>query len=135
MSKKLFAEEEIKLLSKNKYVKKVSRKGITYTDEFKRIFITENESGKSPIRVFEECGFDIDVIGLHRVRSSGKRWRASYRQNVVCGLCDTRKANEKNLSLEEKYARLEAQNKLLKAKNYLLKKLDIMERNKMCPIE
>ena len=31
----------MKILSKNKYVKKVSEKGATYTDEFKRLFITE----------------------------------------------------------------------------------------------
>ena len=37
MSKKLFTEEEIKILMKNKYVKNVTNKGITYTDEF-RIF-------------------------------------------------------------------------------------------------
>src|SRR3712207_7964581 len=35
MSKKLFTKDEVKILSKNKYVKKVSSKGITYTDEFR----------------------------------------------------------------------------------------------------
>jgi len=30
MSKKLFSDKEIKLLSKNKYVKNISQKGITY---------------------------------------------------------------------------------------------------------
>ncbi|SQB12454.1 transposase-like protein [Clostridium beijerinckii] len=37
MSKKLFSDEEIKSLSKNRYVKSVSKRGITYTDEFKNI--------------------------------------------------------------------------------------------------
>lgn len=37
MSDKLFTKEEINILSKNKYVKKVTSKGITYTDEFKKI--------------------------------------------------------------------------------------------------
>ena len=32
----------MKILSKNKYVKKVSKKGVTYTDEFKRLFTAEN---------------------------------------------------------------------------------------------
>lgn len=32
MSKKLFTKEEVNILSKNKYVKKVSINGITYTD-------------------------------------------------------------------------------------------------------
>ena len=35
MSKKLFSNKDIELLSKNKYVKNVNEKAITYTDEFK----------------------------------------------------------------------------------------------------
>ena len=133
MSKKIFTEREIKALSANPNVKSVSPKGITYTDGFKRHFITENEKGKSPRQIFEENGFDIDTIGIDRAKSSGKRWRAAYRENGVVGLSDTRKGNsgrpsEKELSIEEKYARLEAANNLLKAENELLKKIDFAER-------
>ncbi|UJL47582.1 IS3 family transposase [Virgibacillus sp. NKC19-16] len=127
MSNKMFTEKEIEILSRNPYVKSVSSKGITYTDEFKRIFITENEKGKFPREIFTEYGFDINIIGIKRVQSSGKRWRAAYRKNGIVGLQDTRNENagrpsEKELSQEEKYARLEAQNHLLKAENELLKK-------------
>jgi len=38
MSKKLFSDSEMKIVSKNKYVKTVSSKGITYTDKFKLLF-------------------------------------------------------------------------------------------------
>ena len=54
MSKKIFTEKEIEILSNNPYVKSVSSKGITYTDEFKRYFIAENEKGKLPREIFEE---------------------------------------------------------------------------------
>jgi transposase len=133
MSKKIFTEKEIKLLSNNPFVKSVSAKGITYTDEFKHVFIEENDKGKLPRQIFEECGFDIDVIGIERVSSSGKRWRAAYRENGVSGLRDTRTENsgrpcERELTLEEKYARLEAQHNLLKAENELLKKIRSAER-------
>ena len=133
MSNKIFTQDEIQILSSNKYVKYVSAKGITYTDEFKRLFIAENEKGKIPTVIFEECGFDLDVLGLDRVRSSGKRWRAAYREDGILGLQDNRVENsgrprEKELTLEEKYERLMAQNKLLKAENELLKKLDMLER-------
>ncbi|RFU62719.1 IS3 family transposase [Peribacillus saganii] len=128
MSKKIFTEKEITLLSNNPYVKSVSSKGITYTDDFKRLFISENEKGKLPREIFEECGFDIDVLGMYRVRSAGKRWRATYRDNGIMGLKDTRGESSgrpltRELTLEEKYARLEAQNNLLKAENELLKKI------------
>lgn len=133
MSNKIFTQDEIEILSSNKYVKRVSAKGITYTDEFRRIFISENEKGKFPRVIFEECGFNIDILGMERVRSSGKRWRAAYREDGILGLQDTRIENsgrprEKDLTLEEKYERLMAQNKLLKAENELLKKLDMLER-------
>lgn len=133
MSKRIFTEKEIKTLSNNYYVKKVSTKGITYTEEFKRIFIAEYEAGKFPKEIFSLYGFDVDIIGIERVKSAAKRWRAAYRKNGISGLKDTRRGNsgrsrEKDLSLEEKYARLQAQNNLLKAENELLKKIDIMER-------
>jgi len=133
MSNKIFTEKEIKLLSQNKYVQSVSQKGITYNDEFKRIFIAENEKGKLPSQIFQECGFDVEVLGKDRVHSSAKRWRKAYSDNGVFGLKDTRKGNsgrpsEKELSIEEKYKRLEAENNLLKAENELLKKLEMMER-------
>ncbi|PEB50878.1 IS3 family transposase [Bacillus sp. AFS098217] len=128
MTKKIFTEKEIQTLLKNPYVKAVSEKAITYTDEFKRIFIEENEKGKLPRDIFEACGFDIDMIGIKRIISSGSRWRGAYRENGVFGLRDTRKENsgrslERELTLEEKYARLEAERNLLKAENELLKKI------------
>lgn len=133
MSIKIFTEKEIKILSNNQYVRNVSIKGITYTDEFKRIFISENEKGKFPRAIFEEYGFDIAILGMERVKSAGKRWRAAYRKDGICGLNDTRVENSgrpsnKELSIEQKYERLIAQNNLLKAENELLKKIDILER-------
>lgn len=133
MSKKLFSSKDIEILSKNKYVKKASEKGITYTDEFKRLFISENEKGKFPRDIFAECGFDIDMIGLKRIKSAGCRWRSAFRRNGVEQLQDTRKFNtgrptEKDLSLEEKYEKLQAKLKLLQAENELLKKLEMLER-------
>ncbi len=133
VSKKLFTDKEIKILSNNSFVKTVSAKGITYTDEFKKHFISQYEKGKFPREIFEECGFDIEVLGLDRVQNASKRWRAAYRKDGVLGLRDTRTGNsgrslERELSAEEKYARLEAENNLLKAENELLKKIRFAER-------
>lgn len=133
MSKKVFSEKEIKILASNKFVKSVSEKGITYSDEFKRLFITEHEKRKLPRQIFEENGFDVEILGQERVRSAAKRWRAAYKKQGISGLTDTRKESsgrprDKELSLEEKYKRLEAQNNLLKAENELLKKLEMMEK-------
>ncbi len=133
MSKKLFAEKEIKLLAKNPYVKSVSPKGITYSNEFKEHFITQYGQGKFPREIFEDCGFDTEVLGIKRIESSGKRWREAYRKYGILGLQDTRSGHsgrprERELSVEEKNARLEAENNLLKAENELLKKIRFAER-------
>lgn len=136
MSIKTFTEKEMKSLLKNPNVKAVSPKGITYTDDFKRYFIAQNQAGKLPRDIFEDSGFDIEVVGMYRVQAAGKRWRSAYRKNGLEGLNDTRKGNsgrprERDLSIEEKYARLKAQVNLLKAENELLKKIDLAERRLM----
>lgn len=133
MTKRFLTKKEQKQLRLNPYVKMVSEKSITYTDEFKRHFIAENEKGKLPRDIFENAGLSIDLIGLERIRSSGKRWRASYRKFGVKGLQDTRKTNSgrpstRELTADEKISRLEAENQLLLAENELLKKLDLLER-------
>jgi transposase len=133
MSKKIFTEKEIKQLSINPYVKSVSSKGITYTDEFKHIFIAEKEKGKFASEIFKEFGFDVEILGTDRIKSASKRWKKAYKKNGINGLRDTRAGNsgrprERELSLEEKNARLEAQINLLKAENELLKKIRFAER-------
>ena len=136
MTKIYLTEKQQAQLKCNPNVQAVSDKAITYTDEFKRHFIAENEKGTLPRAIFEEAGLDVELIGLERVRSSAKRWRAAYQKAGINGLQDTRKTNsgrplERELSLQEKYARLEAKTRLLEAENELLKKLDLLERQMM----
>ncbi|MGD6834945.1 IS3 family transposase [Sutcliffiella halmapala] len=128
MTKKLFTEKEIAILSKNPYVTSVSSKGITYSEEFKHHFIAEFRNGKFSTQIFEEAGFNIDILGRRRIKSASDRWKKSYEKDGILGLKDTRKGSsgrprEKELSLEEKYARLEAKMNLLEAENELLKKI------------
>ncbi len=136
MSKRLFTKYEIEVLSQNKYVENVSEKAITYTSEFRRLFIAENLNGKPSRAIFEACGFDIDIIGMKRIESSGGRWRRAYNKNGVLGLEDTRKGNsgrplERELTIEEKFSRSEAKIKYLEAEIELLKKLDAHERRRL----
>lgn len=133
MSKKTFTANEVKQLSANPYVKSVSTKGITYTDEFKQLFIASNQQGKLPRDIFEACGFDVQIIGMTRIKAAGTRWRASYREQGSLGLHDARATHsgrplKRELTLEEKNARLEAQIHLLQAENELLKKIRMAER-------
>ncbi|MEE0932622.1 MAG: IS3 family transposase, partial [Clostridium sp.] len=50
-------------------------------------------NGKTSRVIFEEAGFDINVIGIRRVDCAGDRWRKSYKDNGALGLYDTRRSN------------------------------------------
>lgn len=133
MTKKYLTPIQQKDLKQNPYVKEVSDKAITYTDEFKRLFIAQSETGKLPREIFEEAGLDVSVIGITRVRKAANRWRSAYKKHGISVLEDTRKhgsgrLRERELSIEEKYARLEVKMRLLEAENELLKKIDLLER-------
>ncbi|MBU5292971.1 hypothetical protein KQH90_02845 [Anaerosalibacter bizertensis] len=93
MSNKLFSDEEIDVLSKNKYVKSVSKRGITYTDDFKTLFIAEYNKGYLPTQIFIDAGFDVDILCNDRIYSASKWWHKSYRESGELGLRDTRKFN------------------------------------------
>lgn len=132
MSNIVFTDIEVKKLKKNKYVKQVSNKSITYTNEFKEKVVFETENYKKfPRQVFEECGFDADLIGMKRIEDSAYRWRKQYKENGE--LKDNRKINpgrplKRELSDAEKLQRAEAKIKLLEAENELLKKNDMIQR-------
>lgn len=132
-NRKLFTEEEIQLLSKNKYVKNVSIKAITYTDEFKVLFIAERSKGKLPVNIFQDAGFDVDIIGKHRIWCASKRWRNNYNKNGELGLRDSRKLNsgrplKRELTVEEIISKKDAEIAYWKAEAELLKKIELQER-------
>lgn len=133
MSKILFTKEDIINLKKNINILRVSERSITYTDEFKRLFIEKYMSGKLPREIFAENGFDINVIGLKRIEQSAYRWKTLYEKDGILGLDDSRKYASgrplsRELSKEEIIERQEAKIKLLESQVELLKKLDVTER-------
>lgn len=133
INRKLFTEAEIEILSKNKYVKNVSSKAITYTDEFKVLFIAERSTGKLPVNIFRDAGFDVNIIGRHRIWCASKRWRNNYTKNGQMGLRDSRKLNsgrplKRELTVEEIIAKKDAEIAYWKAEAELLKKIELQER-------
>lgn len=133
MTKKYFSEKEVNELLINPNVKSVSKKAINYTDEFRRLFISESEKGKVPRQIFKENGFDVEVIGTDRIKKTANRWRTAYEKSGVLGLSDSRsntpgRSCKKEFTLEERNVRLEAQVQMLRAENEFLKKLEMIER-------
>ena len=133
MSKVIFNDKKIKVLAKNPNVLRVSDKAITYSEEFKNKFIVENSKGILPRKIFEDNGFDIEIIGLKRIEQSASRWRKKYADMGVLGLKDSRTSNSgrpllRELTAQEEIERLKAKISLLEIENEFLKKLDEIER-------
>ena len=126
MSKILFTDAQVKKLNKNKWIKNITNKGITYTDEFKYKLVKEcGNYKKFPQDVFRECGINPDIVGERRISNSAYRWRKQL--SSTGKIIDTRTANSGNtlkreLFDKEKLERAEARIKLLEAENKLLKK-------------
>ena len=131
MSKKLFTDAQVKKLSKNKWIKNITNKGITYTDEFKYKLVKECENFKKfPQDVFRECGIDPEIVGKRRYNNAARRWRKQLENTGE--IIDTRTTKSGNtlkheLSDKEKLERAEAKIKLLEAENELLKKNELIE--------
>ena len=133
MGKNYFTPEQVEELRKNKYVKHVSEKAITYTEEFKERFMLEYNSGKLPSQIITEMGFDYNVLGERRV--SGLSDRIKKQSLRPEGFKDTRADNvnmgrprTRDLSQEELIERQKQEIELLKAKVEYLSLLRRAER-------
>ena len=49
--------------------------------------------GKQPYEIFEDTGFDAEIVGMERIWSCSKRWRKSYKDTGEIGLSRTIKKN------------------------------------------
>jgi transposase len=135
MSKQLYSNLEMKLLEDNPNVARVSESSITYHPLFKKTAIQEYQKGKFPTQIFEEHGFDLNVIGKKQPQRCLKRWRETHEKYGELGLEGERRGkgstgrpSSKDLSAEEKLKKAEARIKYLEAENEFLKKLDELER-------
>ena len=136
MGKNYLTAEQVEQLRQNKYVKKVSEKAITYTEEFKEVFLLEYNSGKLPSQILVEMGFDYKILGKSRIDNISRRYRKQSLRPE--GFKDTRTDNPnvgrpstKDLTAEEIIAKQKAEIELLKAKVEFLSDLKRLEREAM----
>ena len=136
MGKNYFTPEQVEQLRQNKYVKKVSEKAITYTDEFKELFILEYNNGKPLSQIIIDMGLDPKILGRQRIKNISNRFRKQALRPE--GLKDTRADNPnmgrpstRELTQEEIIAKQKAEIELLKAKVEFLSDLKRLEREAM----
>lgn len=125
MGKHYFTEEQQQLLRENPYIKKVSKKAITYSMQFKELFLIEYKSGKLPFEILKGMSIDPRILGKSRVDNLTHRIKAN--ESRVEGHEDTRKSNSgrpvtRNLTDDEKINRLEQKIAYLNQENEFLKK-------------
>lgn len=130
MSKRIFSQEQIDELSKNKNVLRCSDKSITYHYDFKVAAIKQYQNeGLSATQIFKQAGFNMDTIGRDAPVDNLKRWRKVFNAKGINGLSTEArgrgggrsKANWSNDKEKLKY--LEVQVAYLKAENAFLAKL------------
>lgn len=137
MAARVFDPETRAKILQNKNVLKVGETQITYSPDFKvkavRASLVE---GKTPLVIFLEAGFDLNLIGRETPRQCLKEWRAVYRQRGEEGLRNDQRGRhaagrpaEPERTVEEKLRRAEARIRYLEKENELLKKLDAIERS------
>ena len=131
MSNKIFTIEEQEKLRVNPYVKNVTDKSITYTEEFREYFIDQYNLGKLPKEIFKEAGFDINILGNERIKSNTKRFKKMSER--IEGFKDTREENsgrplKRELTDEEKIVKLKEENLKLKQQLEFLKKMEFLAR-------
>jgi len=65
---KKFTSEEMAILAANPFTYKVNTHRISYTLEFKNIFLSRYETGECSVReIFESLGYDVSILGQNRI--------------------------------------------------------------------
>lgn len=134
MGKNYFTQEQVEQLRKNKYVKHVSEKSITYNKEFKETFMLEYNNGKLPSIILAEMGFDTGILGRSRIHAITERFKKQSRRPE--GFKDTRadssgRPRTRDLSQEELIKRQKEQIEYLKQQVEFLSDLRRLEREAM----
>lgn len=76
-------EEEIRTLRENPYVVDVNERGVSYSKDFKFLFIKEYMQGKKPTAIFRDAGFDVKALGSKRIERACARWKESYEAGTL----------------------------------------------------
>lgn len=80
MLRDYFTDEEIEELSKSKYVKKISKASIVFTNEFKNEFVHLLNNGIGPSSALKSLGINYKLLGKHRIDSIATRLRAQSKR-------------------------------------------------------
>lgn len=90
---RVFTEKEIKVLESNPSVLRVSE-NITYSPAFKIAAVQANQAGHTPMEIFVQTGFYLELIGQETPKRCLERWRKTYASSGEAGLLEERRGRE-----------------------------------------
>ena len=126
-----FTKEETEKLRSNPYVKHVSEKAITYTEEFREEFYIRYQENPLPSKILVEMGFDLHVLGKSRIYNISKRVKAQASRPT--GFKDTRedmsgRPRHKERTSDEEFAYLKHQVEYQRQQIEALKKINFIDK-------
>lgn len=122
--KRVLTEENLKELSRNKNVSRCSVKSICFTEKFKRSAIRRYEKEKiTAIEIFEDAGFDLNIIGVTRPNKLMNQWRSAVKNKNKNNINTIEKEEVKTLRSSKQVKMLKATIKYLEAENCFLEQL------------
>lgn len=128
-TKPSFTADEVKQLRENQYTAYISGSTIRFTLEFKQQFWDKLQQGILPVRIFMDAGYDVDVLGLSRVKNVTKRIcrEANSRNGLHEGYCVRGKHSEPSdygqMSPEEQQSTIQAELIYLRQELEFIKKI------------
>ena len=116
-----FTEEQLKELEANENIDCVLNNQLWYTQKFKNKAIEEYAQGKTARQIFEEAGFNLQILSKRPDYASKmlSKWRLAKKNNIHY---PKKKIKEK----QSAYQKLLARNEYLEAENEFLKKLQAL---------
>ena len=128
MSKKPFTSEEIIILRQNPFTYKVTNSTLSFTKEFKELFITEYNAGGIPRQILANHGYDPEILGDRRIWGISQHLRAQYEESggnfSGCSTVSRRAKNpDKLLSEKDELKQLRQEVDYLKQEIEFLKKI------------
>ena len=130
MSKKRFTKEQIKILSRNENVHKVTDKYIVFEADFKRLCLENVKKGITLRQTFIDCGFDIDLIGFDRIKDTYGNWKKADNEGreLKTGHYGGGRPRKNPMTPEEIIAFQRKQIERLEAENDFLRQIRRLER-------
>jgi transposase-like protein len=132
MNEPKFSQKQMHELQNNPNVVKCSNKSITYAKDFKIEAVRKyDEDGMTPVMIFLEARFNLDVIGKSTPKNCLGDWRRVFKLKGATGLNTEMRGRSPNggrprlkgLTDAEKIKRLKIEVAYLKEENSFLAKL------------